>query len=537
MRGLLLLCALTLACGDDDHGDATVDGSTADGSTADSSTADGSTADADSPFPAALPWPAELPSTDDLGARRGRILARAILHLHSPLSHDACDGEGWVTGEGLTDAQCLEHFRDGLCRARIDVAMLSDHAPHVNEVDFRQALWIRDGDEPLPNAETPYANRITCEGSEHRAVLTVGSENALMPLGFDRHPGDGTLDADALNALYDADDPVAIEAFRDAGALLWMAHTESKSVDYLRSLGLDGLELYNLHADVDPRIRSEFLGDSDAGYIALLLRFGQARYALAPDLALMTFLSRQQASLDKWDALTSEGWRIAGSGGCDAHENAFPMPLLDGERADSYRRMMTWITNHLLVDDRSPEAAEEALRAGRLYVVHEVLGTPVGFDFVAQDGEATFEMGEQAPLGATLLLRRPALPEGFPSDPPPKLSLHIFRADAAGAEEVASGDGESLTFTVDRPGAYRAEIRMIPHHTRPFLRSLADRADREQTWVYSNPIYVALPEPPMPDPTPTSARTPAAWRRAARRIGLRPPPPPATATAAPSLAR
>ncbi len=514
MRFFLLCCALALGCGDD--GPAGDDASTTDATTdAADAPSDGAT---DSALPMPLPWPAQLPRTEDLGPRRGRLLARAILHLHSPLSHDACDGEGWVTGEGLTDATCLEHFRDALCRARIDIAMVSDHAPHVNEVDFRQALWVRDGDEPLPNSDAPYANRIVCEGSAHRPVLTVGSENQLMPLGLDRHPGDPELTTEELNTLYDADDPAAVQAFRDAGAVLWMAHTESKSVDYLRSLGLDGLELYNLHADVDPRIRSAFLGDPDSSYVGLLLRFGRPSLALAPDLAIMTFLSRQQASLDKWDTLTAEGWRIAASGGCDAHENAFPMPLLDGERADSYRRMMTWITNHLLVDDRSPEAAKEALRAGRLYVVHEVLGTPVGFDFVAEEAGTTFEMGDDAPLGATLVLRRPSLPDGFPNDPAPEISLHILRADATGAEEVASGIGEELTFVVDRAGAYRAEVRMVPNHTRPFLRSLADMATREQTWVYSNPIYVALPEPPPPEPTPTARRTPALWRMAARRL-------------------
>ena len=104
--------------------------------------------------------------------------------------------------------------------------------------------------------------------------------------------------------------------------LLWIAHTEEKDVDYLRSLNLDGLELYNLHADVDPRSRQEWLGIEDpGGFVGDLLRFAQPRFNFAPDLALMTFLSRQETSLTKWDTLLSEGRRVAGSGGCDAHEN------------------------------------------------------------------------------------------------------------------------------------------------------------------------------------------------------------------------
>lgn len=35
--------------------------------------------------------------------------------------------------------------------------------------------------------------------------------------------------------------------------------------------------------------------------------------------------------------------------GNDCHRDTFPQLLPDGERIDSYRRMMLWFTNHLLV--------------------------------------------------------------------------------------------------------------------------------------------------------------------------------------------
>lgn len=511
MRLLLLGLALALACGDD--------ASPTDAGT-DASDPDANDATTDAPVdvgPMLDPWPSTLPPASDLGDRRGRRIARSIIHLHSPLSHDACDGEGWVDGE-LADPECLQHLRDSLCALRIDAAMLTDHAPHVNEADFTRALWIAEGDEPILVDDVPVANRMACS-DEHRVLVQVGSENRLMPIGLERHPGAST-DPDDLNVLYDADDETARAAFRDAGGLVWIAHTEEKDIDYLRSLELDGLELYNLHADVDPRSRQEFLGIEDpGGFVGDLLRFAQARFNFAPDLAVMTFLSRQQTSLTKWDTLLSEGRRVAGSGGCDAHENAFPMPLLDGERADSYRRMMSWITNHVLVDDVSPDGVQEALDAGRLYVVHEVFGTPFGFDFYADEAGTTHEMGDSAALGSTIHVTMPSLPDGFPDDPAPTMSIHLLSSAPEGAVEVASTTEPSLAFVPDEAGAYRAEIRMVPEHTRPYVELSADDLIREQVWVYSNPIFVELPEPEIAPPVLAPAHASPAWRRVIRQAG------------------
>jgi hypothetical protein len=325
-------------------------------------------------------WPRTLPPTSELGARRGRSIARAIIHLHSPLSHDACDGNGWVDG-GLGDPECLAHLRAAACTLNLDAVMLTDHAPHVNEVSLESALWLEEGDERVLDAEgNVVAGRWMCEGG-HGVLVTMGSENTLMPIGLARQPADPS-DPDALLDVYDADGADAVATFRSAGALVWQAHTEGRPLDELRALGVDGLEIYNLHANVDPDIRETDLGLERLGYAPALLDFTVARYRLPPDLALLAFLSENQPALDKWDALLAEGVHITASGGCDAHENALPMMLGDGERADSYRRMMTWIQNHLLVDDTSPEAIDEALAHGRMYVTFEVFGTPMGFDFV-----------------------------------------------------------------------------------------------------------------------------------------------------------
>jgi hypothetical protein len=469
---LVLACALaSFGCDDDVGGE-------------DAATDAAAPRDAGPPAPE---WPAELAPTTELADRRGRSVARSIVHLHSPLSHDACDGEGWVDG-ALADETCLAHFRDAMCALRLDAVMLTDHAPHLEEVGFEQALWITGDDEPVTNADGDVvASRMACPDG-HRVLVTVGSENTLMPILLERHPADRG-DPDALRDLYDGDSPDSIAAFRDAGALIWQAHTEGRTLEQLRAADLDGLELYNLHANVDPGIREEELGLDPAGFVPALLDFTRPALRLPPDLAVLAFLEVNQVALDRWDTLLSEGLRVAGSGGCDAHENALPMELADGERADSYRRMMYWIQNHLLVDERSVDGVREALAAGRFYVTSEVFGTPVGFDFVAEMDGSVHEMGDEAPVGATLRVTRPRLPDDWPSDPAPVLSMRIVRASADGAVEVAAGDGETLEHTITEAGAYRAEVRMVPEHTRPFLGTRADRLVREIVWVYSNPIY------------------------------------------------
>ncbi|MBX3272779.1 MAG: hypothetical protein KF729_21130 [Sandaracinaceae bacterium] len=429
-------------------------------------------------------WPSTLPSAATLGTRRGRAIARTTVHVHSPLSHDACDGSGWIEGR-LAQPECLAHFRAALCALHVDAAMMTDHAPHVNEVDFERALWIEGDDEPVREGGVIVANRMACPDG-HRVLLTVGSENELMPVGLRRHPTDpgGTR---SLVDLYDARDADAIAAFRAAGGLVWQAHTEGQSVDALRAATVDGLELYNLHANIDPRIRENLLGLEPLSFIDDLILFTRPALRLPPDLALLAFLEPNHVALARWDALLAEGMHVAASGGCDAHENAFPMELADGERADSYRRMLFWIENHVLVDEVSPDGLAEALAAARFYVTTEVFGSPVGFDFTA---DATFEMGETAPRGATLSVVAPRLPDGWPSDPPPALRVVLLRATPTGAVEVARGEGD-LSYVASEPGAYRVEVHMSPEHARAALGSRAERLLREVPWVYSNAIFVA----------------------------------------------
>src|SRR5690606_22674298 len=92
----------------------------------------------------------------------------------------------------------------------------------------------------------------------------------------------------------------------------------------------------------------------------------------------LAVLQHQPPSLAAFDALLARG-PIVGTGGTDAHQNVLNYDLADGERGDSYRRMLRWFSNVLLTDGIEPADYQAALEAGRNYVVFEALGTPVDF--------------------------------------------------------------------------------------------------------------------------------------------------------------
>jgi hypothetical protein len=157
--------------------------------------------------------------------------------------------------------------------------------------------------------------------------------------------------------------------------------------------------------------------------------------------------------------------------------------------------MMSWFSNHLLVEPAADgsfddQGLKSALRAGRLYAAFEVLGYPSGFDFVAVQGSETLDMGSEVSLAGSpeLRVRRPRLRGVEPESEPP-LTLRLLRAREAGWDIVAEGDGD-LAVSVDAPGAYRAEVRMVPVHLEPHLASYAALAQNEYVWIYSNAIYV-----------------------------------------------
>ncbi len=445
--------------------------------------------------PAAAPpaWDPTLPDARELGVRRGRQPARGIVHLHSPYSHDACDGQP-RDAAGAPNEPCLADLRDALCRTRVDFAALTDHDASMADEDFPTLFSMRGGDQPVRNGTgEQIASRMTCADG-HVVTFTVGGENELMPIMLDRHVA-GTVAE--RHATYDGADATAAAAFRTAGGLVWVAHTESKSLALLREIAPDGLEVYNLHANIDPDIRRDFLDLPPAGAIAAAAEFADTSAGHPePDLAMIAFLAPNQPSIDKGHTLLGEGRRLAATAGSDAHQNAIPITFADGERGDSYRRVLRWFSNIALVaDPQDPVAVKAALRAGRLFAAVELLGTPAGFDVRAVAGPRTYELGEVIPRaeGATLMVDLPAVRGLDPALPAPRISGRVIRIETptGAVTEVAAGAESPLAVPLGVPGAYRVEVTIVPRHLGPYLGDLGPAmAEVELPWIYASPMYV-----------------------------------------------
>jgi hypothetical protein len=424
---------------------------------------------------------------------RGFVDVRGLVHAHSVYSHDACDGEP-VLGDGSSDPVCFDDFRRGLCQSGHDFVFLTDHGNRFQTTEYPDALLHRPerGDVLVERDGRPVANRITCDDG-HTALIMAGSENGLMPVGLERHVAD---DVAAREAIYGPLTTEAADALRAAGGVVLLAHPEDYTVDELRALPVDGFEMYNLHANTE-------LG---AGFaLDLLVRANDGDPTLPhPDLLVLAVMSEDPRYLERWGRVLAGGKRLTTTMGTDCHRNTFRTILADGERADSYRRMMLAFSNHLritpgpdgVVDDGD---LKEALRRGRAWGAFEVMGYPVGFDAWAKSGDDVFELGDTVPVGATIHVDVPRVRGLDPGVDAPRLTTRVLRAVDApeGFVEVARTEGAAIDVVATERGAWRVEVRMLPLHLRDHLgddvvRILdeAELAGVDYPWIYANPFYV-----------------------------------------------
>ena len=419
--------------------------------------------------------------------RRGLIDARGIIHAHSAYSHDACDGKGF-DDDGNINEPCIDDFRDDLCKVGHDFVMITDHSSHFREHPFPEVLLYRaaKGDKLVERAGQPVANRVACKNGRWPLLLAGGETSASMPVGLEGHvPGD-----DAARASAYGDKTVeAYAKLKAQGAVVLIAHTEDWQIDDLVDMPLDGFEMYNLHANMVARM-------ADALKLMTVALSKEPDVAPHPDLSLLPLIWEDERYLSRWGSVLAKGVKRVTTMGTDCHRNTLNYKIADGERVDSYRRMMLWFSNHLLVtpkadgsvDDRS---LKDALRAGRLYGAFEVLGYPEGFDYAAVSEGKVAEMGDTVSLakGVELRVRMPSVAYLDPSVDAPVLRARVLKAVAGGWEEVAAS-GVDLAVDVTQTGAYRAEVRMVPKHLLGWLGSQVQVAEQEMVWIYSNAIYV-----------------------------------------------
>lgn len=423
--------------------------------------------------PIVVPWSQQRVPLSETSPK-GRSWARGIIHLHSHYSHDACDGDPMPGG--VPDEACLQDLRFGLCANAIDYAFITDHPAHAAYAPFEDLLLHRDGDTEIDGI----ANAINC-GNGHSVVTMPGIEDELMPVGLKEHV---SSDAAENDTIYNGTEASTLESEIQAGALVMQAHTEGKSyedLDYRQNAGLTGVEIFNLHAMVDPDIRKENLGLEAFGYLTDLAPFMDVSNDIIPDMGFLAVFMEQAPSLERWDHLNQTRFTVA-TAGTDAHQNVLPTPLSDGERLDSYRRMIGWFSNVLLVDGHAPQDFQNALSAGRNYIVFEALGTPTGFDFAY----GALEGGGEAALGETLTLACPTLSPNSPQDGhTPVITAQVYKDGVLWQE----GCG---TWSIAEAGIYRARVEIQPEHLREFLGSEADSLIHPYPWIYTNAFRIGL---------------------------------------------
>ena len=427
---------------------------------------------------AIVPWTAGLPRLGDKPAPRGGRWSRGIIHFHSPWSHDACDGDPLPGGEPNLD--CLADFRAALCTTAMDYVFVTDHPTHAAYQDFESLLWLEEGDEAIDMDGDLVANRMACPDGTS-TLLMPGLEDELMPVGMMRHSSD---DEEERHALYNTYDAATVSALAETGAVVLVAHTEHRDVEMLASLqddGLKGIEMFNLHAMVDPTKREEDLGLEAMGWVDDIAPFTDPAGTAEPDLMFLAFYQEQTTSIATWDNLSARASTV-GVAGTDAHQNVMPLDLRDGERLDSYRRMARWFSNWLLVGDDSSTSYREALALGRNTVVFEALGTPRGFDFVlVTENGAVMEAGAEANAG-TLYVECPSLdPESPQGLEAPEIRVRVIKDGLNWAEDCGAHE-------LTEPGVYRVVVDITPYHLSEFLGDDPSPWMHPTPWIYSNAI-------------------------------------------------
>ena len=446
-----------------------------------------------------------------LGSPQGFRIARVITHYHSPYSYDACDFKG-LEGEKLNQS-CVKDLKVALCQNRVDYTFITDHPKNMAKFSIRELLLLEPKDELILNHNAPYANRIGSCDSGFKPTLLTGIEGQLLALGLQSHLEVSSLEEKLK--LYESDTRLLRDRLRDeAGSLVMIPHTEDKLVDKMLALEPDGLEIYNLHANVDPKIRLKHLKVPPFRHFGILSYLLDPYNELIADFAFLGFLEKFPTYRQKWNTLISNGQKLTGIVGTDSHQNVFPQKTSDGERLDSHRKLTRLMSNYVLVNSMEIEEVKAALKLGRSWMVFEGLAVPTQMDFYATPGpEDQVELVSLDPKGMHAVLSRVFTPGDALKMTPQGLHFHItapklHEKTPAGKEApiirvaliksgslsedvvVAKSVGQDIDILVTEKGAYRAEVSIVPRHLRDFLGDFSSQADLTYDWIITNHIYI-----------------------------------------------
>lgn len=467
---------------------------------------------------------------------RGYKALRGIIHAHSIYSHDGCAPDAPPLGS-IESLKCENEMRLAPCISGIHFIMQTDHPANVASADFLDALHYRpeEGDAIMKDEEErPLANRVKCpEGSlVPYFYFYLGTEGGKknMPVALA-----GPVPQEVFSTGYADQVPLeeaqaAIAKVHALGGVALAAHTEEDDISLQRivALPLDGIEIYNFHANILKAFENfEALMEID--------RFMAPKDALGPvaDLAFLTFLQPVKRDVEKFDAAASEVHLVHVAAN-DVHRNVEvpsicpdgvlpgsfcgnlaeagypyfaellskggPIILRDGDRLDSYARSYRWFSNYLLVTSDDPDVMRKTLRRGRAFSAFDGFGMPSGFDFFAMKAGTIYEMGEELHFeeGIVLYVRTPTLQEppwgipGVTEYASARLFTRLIAATKTESKVVLAIEGQGMTaaFPVSQPGVFRVECDIIPLHLRPALTNVEHLSEKTFPYIYSNAIFV-----------------------------------------------
>lgn len=430
----------------------------------------------------------------NLGSTRTFHFKRAVTHFHSPFSFDACDDKGIVDKQ--INWNCVNDVREAVCMDHEDVVFATDHPNNMARYPFEMLLLHEAQDEwILSRRGEKVGNRIRCPDG-FLADWYPGIETMLLAWGLERHSSDNL---DERISLYNGEDlRTRYELEGKTGALIGIPHTESRKIEYLEKFRPQAIEIYNLHAALDPRINEKYLHQS-VWNRALVF----ARYLLDPwntldaNFIFVEFYQISPVYFEKWDDLLSKGILATATAGADSHQTIFKQKMSDGERLDHHRRIIRFFSNWLLTEKDDETSLKDAIVKGRNYVVMEAFGTPEGLDFHAenQQGKVIAEMGDQIfNKPASLVFHVPSLYPTleYTNDPKPEIWAEIILVDEAGKETSVqkSTEGQNIILKDPRSGHYRVHVWIKPHHLKSHLYTKR-LSDQNFLWVISNPIHIA----------------------------------------------
>ncbi len=312
-------------------------------------------------------------------------------------------------------------------RARLDFLGLTDHH------DQRAAK------DPSVLAETKMHVLVGVEVNDPRA------ENHYLVFGDD----------DIMQKREAAE---YVEHYHRRGATGFMAHPRERRVGnkypmYPWTAGLlenvDGIEVWNYI--------SSWLG-------SLSLIFNAAILVFLP----MFFVRRPlRENLDLWDEMNRRSWRKAAIGSVDAHAHRRSFLGIKFRVLPHCYLFRTIRTNVLLYEDETAgnEAILCALREGRSYIINYQIGHPHNFWAGVWSPE-----GQSACFGEEICF---ADGMRYYYNLPSRASVSLFRDGV----RIDRQTGENGFFVLDRPGAYRLEIRRWLYG-----------------WIYTNNIWVVPDE-------------------------------------------